>query len=77
MQIKVYKAMDLRLPTALALNGLTAMVFAPKLRAQGCDISAVQLSAFFRAIRRYRRAHPEWDLVEVLSDDREMVRIRL
>lgn len=77
MQIKVYKAMDLRLPTALALNGLTAMVFAPKLRAQGYDISAAQLCVFFREIRRYRRAHPEWDLVEVLSDDREMVRIRL
>ena len=77
MQIKVYKAMDLRLPTAQALNGRTAMVFAPKLRAQGYDISAAQLCVFFREIRRYRRAHPEWDLVEVLSDDREMVRIRL
>ena len=77
MQIKVYKAMDLRLPTALALNGLTAMVFAPKLQAQGYDISAAQLCVFFREIRRYRRTHPEWDLVEVLSDDREMVRIRL
>lgn len=77
MQIKVYKAMDLRLPTALALNGLTAMVFAPKLRQQGHDISAAQLRVFFREIRRYRRTHPEWDLVEVLSDGAEMVRIRL
>ena len=77
MQIKVTNAIDLRLPTVLALNGLTAALFAPKLRQQGHDISAAQLGAFFRAVRRYRREHPEWDLVEVLSEGEEAVRIRL
>lgn len=77
MQIKVDNAVDLRLPTGLALNGLTAAVFARKLRQEGCDISAAQLRVFFREIRRYRREHSEWDLVEVLSEDREAVRIRL
>ena len=77
MQIKVHNAIDLRLPTALALNGLTAAAFVRTLRAEGWDISPAQLRAFFRAVRHYRREHPEWDLVEVLSDDRKMVRIRL
>ena len=77
MQIKVDNAVDLRLPTCLALNALTAAAFARKLRQEGCDISAAQLRVFFREVRRYRRDHPEWDLVEVLSDDRKMVRIRL
>ena len=77
MKIKVHNGLELRLPTGLALNGLTAFFLARRLRADGDHISPAQLHEFFRAVRRYRRDHPEWVLVEVLSGGKEAVQIWL
>ena len=56
-------------PTGLLCNRLTAGL-AAKARAQnGWSATPAQLVRFFRAVRRYKRKHPDWVLTEVQSSN--------
>lgn len=68
---------SLRLPTGLLLNGLTAPLLARKLRKQGIELSAKSLRMLFRAVKAYKKAHPQWSIVKVESTRGERVDIRL
>ena len=65
----------LRVPSGLALNGLSARLLSGSLKEKGMDISAKQLHILFRAIKAYKATHPEWKLVEVHSHDGDTVEV--
>ena len=67
----------LRLPHGLVLNGLSATLFSAKLKKADVNLSGKQLRILFRAIRKYKREHPEWKLIEVQSQDGDTVEIVL
>ena len=71
------KEIDLRLPTGLVANGLSATVVSGQLKKNGLDISGKQLRVLFRAMKRYRAQHPEWMFIEVESHDGTVVRIEV
>ena len=71
------KDIDLRLPTGLVINGLSAAVVSGKLKKNGLEISPKQLRVLFRAMKRYRTQHPEWVFIEVESHDGTVVKIEV
>lgn len=65
------------IPSGLALNRFAAE-FAPKyLKKCGLDITKERAIAFIKELKRYRREHPEWVLVEAQSSDGEYVKIKI
>lgn len=65
------------IPTGLVFNDLTAALV-PKLMAQnGMTITAKQARNFIRAMRKFKRRHRDWTLVEVQSAEGDYVEIKL
>ena len=67
----------LPLPTALFCNRLTAGFAAKMMEQNGMTITPGQMVRFFRAVRRYKRKHPDWVLTEVHSADGDYVYVKL
>lgn len=65
------------LPTGLIFNRLTASVAARATAEMGVRLSPKQMARLFAAVKRFRRRHPDWVLVEVDSADGEHVRVKL
>lgn len=79
MKISVYgnQKINIAIPSGLVLNPLTASILPIYLRKYDVRITGAQARKFVRVLNRYRRANPEWSLVEVLSSTGDGVRIRL
>lgn len=68
---------QLPIPSGLVFSRFAAG-FAPKyLKEYDIDITKEQAVAFFKALKRYRRQHPEWVLVEVQRSNGEYVIVKL
>lgn len=81
MRIKVNDGsnlnINLRIPTGLIFNRLFAYFLFPKAAEQyGVTISRRQSIAFVKAIKDYKRTHPDWKIVEVESANGEIVEIK-
>lgn len=68
---------DIRIPTGLVLNRVTAGFVAKVCKKNGADISKEQLRVLIKALRDYKKHHPEWKLLEVEDSDGEHVEIVL
>ena len=66
---------NLRLPTGLLLNSLTAKIVCGFLNDNGVSIPRSQMNVLFHELERYRKKHPDWKLVEVDSADGEHVEV--
>ncbi len=81
MRIKVSDGkkfrMDLPLPSGLVLNRVGAVFLCRELNEEGVHISTGQMMDVIRAIKAYKKAHPEWCLVEVQSKAGEYVMVKL
>lgn len=64
-------------PTSLLCNRLVAGISAKYLAQNGTAVTPAQLSRFFRAVRRYKKEHPQWVLTEVHSAEGDEVYIKL
>ena len=71
------KITRLHLPQALVLNGISAALLSSSMRKKDVDISAKHLRTLFRAIKQYKRSHPDWKLMEVQSSNGEAIEIVL
>lgn len=67
----------LLLPNGLALNGLTAAILSRCLSSHGVTVTGQQLRTLRQELKRFRRLHKDWVLVEVESADGEYVKIQL
>lgn len=61
-------------PTSLACSGLVARIAA---KHAGGNISAEQLSRLFKEIRRYRRSHGSWTLIDAQDSDGTHITVRV
>lgn len=68
---------DLRLPSALALNSVSALWIQKALQERGITLTRQQLLLLMRTLRKYKRKHPNWNLVEVEQADGKCIEIRL
>lgn len=69
------RRVNLRLPSGLALNPVTAMFLPGIMKQNGVTLTRKQALTMVRAINRYRRRHPDWKLVEVKSSGGAYVEI--
>ena len=65
------------IPTGLILNDLTAGLVPKFMEQNGITITTKQARKFIRAMKKYKRRHRDWVLVEVQSSDGDYVEIKL
>lgn len=69
--------LNIPIPTGLVFNGLTAGLLCRGLEKHGTHVTRKQLMVFVKELRRFRRRHPKWTLVEVEGHEGEQVKITL
>lgn len=69
--------LNIPIPTRLVFNGLTAGLLCWGLEKRGTHVTRKQLMVFVKELRRFRRRHPRWTLVEVEGHEGEQVKITL
>ncbi len=69
--------LNIPIPTGLVFNGLTAGLLCWGLEKHGTHVTRKQLMVFVKELRRFRRRHPRWTLVEVEGHEGEQVKITL
>lgn len=69
--------LNIPIPTRLVFNGLTAGLLCRGLEKHGTHMTRKQLMVFVKELRRFRRRHPRWTLVEVEGHEGEQVKITL
>ena len=65
------------IPTGLLCNRLTAGFSAKMMEQNGMHATPEQMVRFFRAVRQYKRKHPDWVMVEVESSTGDYVYVKL
>lgn len=73
---------NIRIPTGLFLNRLTAFIMVKVLNTAPGVPSSIRLTkeqayALIKALKRYKWTHPGWKLVEVHRAEGDVVEIRL
>ncbi len=65
------------IPTGLLCNRLTAGLAAKAMAQNGYTATPEQMVRLFKALRRYKRKHPDWVLTEIRSADGDYVYVKL
>ncbi|MBR2409169.1 MAG: hypothetical protein IKB07_09500 [Lachnospiraceae bacterium] len=71
------KILNLRIPLGLAINRMTAGFIARRCRKEGIHISKGQLRVLIKEVKKYKKHHKNWKLVEIDSADGAHVEIVL
>lgn len=69
MRITVNHRTIFLFPTRLVVNRLTTGFIRRKLEKQGISLTRKQALLFVKELRRYKKHHPEWNLIEVEDKD--------
>ena len=64
-------------PTSLALNRCTAGMVRRELEKEGIHLTRKQAVLFIRELKKYKRRHRDWNLVEVTENDGNHVIIKI
>ena len=67
----------LHFPTALVLNRLTADIVRKSLKKQGVRLTRKQTVLFIKELKRYKKSHRDWNLVEVTEGGKNSVIIKI
>ena len=65
------------LPTRLLVNRLTAGIIRKKMEREGLTLTTEQLLLFTKELKRYKKNHPQFCLMEATSPDGKTIRIFL
>ena len=77
MKVTINNKTVFMFPTRLVINRLTAGFIRRKLRKEGVKLSRKQTVRMIKALHKYRRKHPEWNLVEVTETDGDSIIVRI
>ena len=69
--------LTLHFPTGLVLNRLTAGIVRKSLKKQGVRLTRKQTVLFIKELKRYKKTHRDWNLVEVEEDGKNSVIIKI
>ncbi len=72
-----HKNISLRFPTGLLLNNITAIFIHRAMKKKGINLKFGHLRALMKALKRYKRKHKNWNLVEVSSSDGDYVLVKI
>ena len=65
--------LTLHFPSALVLNRLTAGIVRKSLKKQGVRLTRKQTVLFIKELKKYRRHHRDWNLVEVSENNNHVI----
>lgn len=71
------KDFHLTLPSALILNSFAASFLSRFLKREGINITSRQARQVARSLKKFKRRHKDWPLVEVNDADGDHIRITL
>ena len=77
MRISVNNRTMFLFPTGLIANRFTAGIVCRKLKKEGIQLTRKQILLFFKEIKRYKKSHADWNLVEVDSKDGDRVTVKI
>ncbi len=77
MKITINTRTVFLLPTGLIANRFTAGIIRRKLKKEGVRLTRKQTSLFIKVIRRYKKNHPDWNLVEVNGKNGDAVKVKI
>ena len=77
MKVTINNKTVFMFPTRLAINRLTAGFIRRKLREEGVKLSRKQTVRMIKTLHKYRRKHPEWNLVEITETDGDSIIVRI
>lgn len=69
--------MDIRIPTGLALNYVTAGIAAKVCQKNGVEITKSQMRVLVKTLKDYKKHHPDWKLAELQDGDGDCVEIKI
>ena len=69
--------MVLRFPTGLVINRLTAGIIRRSLKKKGIHLSRKQTVLLIKELKRYKKTHRDWNLVEVTESGTNSVIIKI
>lgn len=69
--------LTLRLPTGLILNRLTAGIVCRKLKKEGIYLTRKQTVLFIKELKKYKKKHRDWNLVEISENDTNSIVIKI
>ena len=72
-----HKNIKLLFPTGLLLNNITAIFVHRAMKKKGISIRIGHLRTLMKVLKRYKRKHKNWNLVEVNSSDGNYVQIKI
>ena len=64
-------------PSGLIVNRFTTGIIRKKLRKEGVSLTGKEALLFFKEIKRYKKAHGNWNLIEAESKDGNTVKIKI
>ena len=65
--------LTLHFPTGLVLNRFTAGFGSRMLKKEGIHLTRRQTVLFIKELKKYRRHHRDWNLVEVSENDNHVI----
>jgi hypothetical protein len=66
-----------RFPTGLVFNRLTAGIVCRKLKKEGFHLTRKQTVLFIKELKRYKKTHRDWNLVEASENDTNSIVIKI
>ena len=69
--------MVLRFPTGLVINRLTAGIIRRSLKKKGIHLSRKQTVLFIKELKRYKKKHRDWNLVEISENGTNRIIIKI
>ena len=69
--------MVLRFPTGLVINRFTAGIIRRKLKKEGVLLTRKQTVLFIKELKKYKKKHRDWNLVEVEENGGNKVTIKI
>ena len=67
----------LHFPTGLVLNRLTAGIVRKQLKKEGIHLTRKQTVLFIKELKRYKRTHRDWNLVEIEGSDEDSIIVKI
>jgi hypothetical protein len=77
MRVKINGRTYFRFPTGLILNRFTVGILRGKIEEEGVKINGKQALLIIKAVKRYKRKHGDWVIVEVESKDGDSVVVKV
>ena len=77
MKISVKSRTVLCLPTSFVINRFSAGIIRRMLQNKGIHLTKKQTVALVKEIKKYKKRHPDWNLVEVTHSDGSKITVKI